>query len=45
MTQGIKDYESTVSADSFAEIVAVAISQPDGVDINKVLFRQTSQEY
>jgi hypothetical protein len=45
MTQGIKDHESTVSTDSFAKIVAVEISQPDSVGINKVLFRPTSQEY
>jgi NADP-dependent 3-hydroxy acid dehydrogenase YdfG len=33
-----------VSADSFARIVAFAISQPDDVDINEILFRPTGQE-
>jgi NADP-dependent 3-hydroxy acid dehydrogenase YdfG len=45
MIQGIKDYEGTLSAASFAKIVAAAISQPDGLDINKVLFQPTRQEY
>jgi len=45
MTQSIKNYESSVSADPFAKTVAAAISGPDGMDINKVLFRPTSQEY
>jgi len=33
-----------VPADSFARVVVFAISQPDDVDINEVLFRPTSQE-
>ncbi len=40
-----KVYESAISADSFARTVAFAISQPDDVDINEILFRPTSQEY
>ena len=31
-------------ADTFARIVAVAISQPDEVDVNEILFRPTRQE-
>jgi NADP-dependent 3-hydroxy acid dehydrogenase YdfG len=38
-------YEGVVSAESIARIVAFAISQPDDVDINEILFRPTSQEY
>jgi len=32
------------STDSFARAVAVAISQPNDVDINEILFRPTRQE-
>ena len=32
-----------ISADSFARVVAFAISQPDDVDINEILFRPTKQ--
>ena len=38
-------YEGAIPAESFAKIVAFAISQPDDVDINEILFRPTSQEY
>jgi NADP-dependent 3-hydroxy acid dehydrogenase YdfG len=38
-------YANAISADSFARVVAFAISQPEDVDINEVLFRPTSQEY
>ena len=34
-----------ISADSFARVVAFAMSQPADVDINEVLFRPTAQEY
>ncbi|MET2827096.1 SDR family oxidoreductase [Mesorhizobium shangrilense] len=34
-----------IPADSFARTVVFAISQPDEVDINEILFRPTSQEY
>ncbi|MDI7773969.1 SDR family oxidoreductase [Asticcacaulis sp. EMRT-3] len=34
-----------IPADSFARCVAFAISQPDEVDINEILFRPTVQEY
>jgi NADP-dependent 3-hydroxy acid dehydrogenase YdfG len=40
-----KRYEGAVSAESFARTVAFAISQPEDVDINEILFRPTSQEY
>jgi NADP-dependent 3-hydroxy acid dehydrogenase YdfG len=33
-----------VPADSFARVVVFAISQPEALDINEVLFRPTSQE-
>jgi NADP-dependent 3-hydroxy acid dehydrogenase YdfG len=36
---------SAIPADSFARTVAFAISQPDEVDINEILFRPTGQEY
>jgi NADP-dependent 3-hydroxy acid dehydrogenase YdfG len=34
-----------VPADSFARAVAYAMSQPDDVDINEILFRPTRQEF
>jgi NADP-dependent 3-hydroxy acid dehydrogenase YdfG len=34
-----------VSADSFARAVIYAVSQPDDVDVNEILFRPTRQEY
>jgi NADP-dependent 3-hydroxy acid dehydrogenase YdfG len=40
-----KFYEKfAISADSFARAIAFAISQPDEVDINEILFRPTRQE-
>ena len=36
--------EYAISAESFARAVAFAISQPDDVDINEILFRPTRQE-
>ena len=33
-----------IPADSFARAVAFAMSQPDDVDINEILFRPTRQE-
>jgi NADP-dependent 3-hydroxy acid dehydrogenase YdfG len=38
-------YKGAVSADAFANTVIFAMSQPDDVDINEILFRPTSQEY
>lgn len=42
-TQKIYD-DLGISADSFARAVAYAMSQPDDVDINEILFRPTRQE-
>jgi NADP-dependent 3-hydroxy acid dehydrogenase YdfG len=36
--------EYAIPADSFARAVAFAMSQPDDVDINEILFRPTRQE-
>lgn len=36
--------EYAISADSFARVVAFAISQPEEVDVNEILFRPTAQE-
>ncbi|MBN3851801.1 SDR family oxidoreductase [Paraburkholderia sp. Ac-20340] len=38
-----RTYEKAISPSSFARVVEFAISQPDDVDINEVLFRPTSQ--
>jgi NADP-dependent 3-hydroxy acid dehydrogenase YdfG len=38
-------YEVAIPADSFARAVVYALSQPDDVDINEILFRPTKQEY
>ena len=38
-------YQKAVPADSFARVVAFAISQPPEIDINEILFRPTTQEY
>lgn len=37
-------YRIAIPAESFARMVAFAISQPDDVDINEILFRPTRQE-
>ena len=37
--------ELAIPADSFARAVAFAISQPEDVDINEILFRPTRQEF
>ncbi len=34
-----------IPADSFASVVAFAMSQPDDVDINEILYRPTRQDY
>lgn len=39
-----KIYEVAIPAASFARAVAYAISQPDDIDINEILFRPTRQE-
>jgi len=40
-----KMYEAAIPADSFARMVVFAMSQPEDVDINEILFRPTRQEY
>jgi NADP-dependent 3-hydroxy acid dehydrogenase YdfG len=39
-----KAYAIAIPAESFARAVAVAMSQPDDVDVNEILFRPTRQE-
>jgi len=34
-----------IPADSFARAVVFAMSQPDDVDVNEILFRPTRQEF
>ena len=38
------DVNPAIPADSFARAVVFAMSQPDDVDINEILFRPTRQE-
>ena len=40
-----KVYDAAIPADSFARAVVFAMSQPEDVDINEILFRPTRQEY
>ncbi|HKN27844.1 MAG TPA: SDR family oxidoreductase [Roseiarcus sp.] len=40
-----KTYEIAIPADSFARAVAFALSQPEEVDINEILYRPTAQAY
>jgi NADP-dependent 3-hydroxy acid dehydrogenase YdfG len=40
-----KRYEMAIPADSFANMVVFAMSQPDDVDVNEILFRPTRQEF
>ena len=46
VAKGIADFYAAyaIPADSFARMVAFAISQPDEVDVNEILFRPTVQE-
>jgi NADP-dependent 3-hydroxy acid dehydrogenase YdfG len=39
-----KAYEIAIPADSFANMVIFAMSQPEDVDVNEILFRPTRQE-
>jgi NADP-dependent 3-hydroxy acid dehydrogenase YdfG len=39
-----KNYEIAIPADSFARAVVFAMSQPEDVDVNEILFRPTRQE-
>ena len=47
VAEGFKQYykKYAIPASSFARAVAFAISQPDEVDINEILFRPTTQEF
>ena len=47
VAEGVRTFykEVAVRADSFARAVAFAISQPDDVDINEILYRPTRQEF
>jgi NADP-dependent 3-hydroxy acid dehydrogenase YdfG len=40
-----KFYEIAIPADSFASMVVFAMSQPEDVDVNEILYRPTKQEY
>ena len=46
VSKAIHDFYETyaIGADSFARCVLFAMSQPDEVDINEILFRPTAQE-
>jgi NADP-dependent 3-hydroxy acid dehydrogenase YdfG len=39
-----KAYDIAIPADSFARMVIFAMSQPEDVDVNEILFRPTRQE-
>jgi len=43
---GIREFyaANAIPSSSFADMVAFAMSQPNNVDINEILFRPTSQE-
>lgn len=47
VAKGLKDFyrNYAIPADSFGRVVAFAISQPEDVDINEILYRPTIQEY
>lgn len=47
MSQAIQDFYSknAIPANSFARCVLFAISQPEDVDINEIIFRPTRQEF
>ena len=47
IAKGLHDFyeANAISADSFARAVAFAISQPDDMDVNEILFRPTRQVY
>ena len=40
-----KVYESAIPAESFANMLVFALSQPADVDVNEILFRPTKQEF
>jgi NADP-dependent 3-hydroxy acid dehydrogenase YdfG len=37
--------DMAIPADSFARAVVFAMSQPEDVDVNEILFRPTKQEF
>jgi NADP-dependent 3-hydroxy acid dehydrogenase YdfG len=46
IAEGVRNlYKIAIPAESFANMVAFAISQPEDVDINEILFRPTKQEF
>lgn len=47
IAKGLLDFyaANAISADSFARCVAFAISQPEDMDVNEILFRPTRQVY
>ncbi|WP_144114289.1 SDR family oxidoreductase [Paraburkholderia sp. BCC1886] len=46
VAKGVQEFyeQHAIPADSFARVVAFAMSQPDDVDMNEILFRPTSQD-
>ncbi|MGF6770472.1 NADP-dependent 3-hydroxy acid dehydrogenase YdfG [Paraburkholderia sp. GAS199] len=46
VAKGVQEFyeQHAIPAESFARVVAFAMSQPDDVDLNEILFRPTSQE-
>jgi NADP-dependent 3-hydroxy acid dehydrogenase YdfG len=46
VAEGVQEFykEIAIPAESFARTVAYAMSQPEEVDINEILFRATRQE-
>jgi NADP-dependent 3-hydroxy acid dehydrogenase YdfG len=46
VAQGVQSFYTAIAipADSFARMVAFAMSQPDEVDVNEIVFRPTRQE-
>jgi len=46
VAKGMRDFyaATAIPASAFADMVAFAISQPDYVDVNEILFRPTTQE-
>ena len=40
-----KVYELAIPAESFARAVAFAMTQPEDVDVNEILYRPTRQEF
>jgi NADP-dependent 3-hydroxy acid dehydrogenase YdfG len=46
LAEGVQEFykEIAIPAESFARAVAYAMSQPEEVDVNEILFRATRQE-